>query len=154
MREILFKAKLKDWKTNPQQNKWVEGYYLRKKETTYCFAEDYEKFPVKTLHYIAVDSMTDWGLPNEFRCYEIDLDTLCELTEFKDVSNRRIWENDILKCYKYNHGYSIVTNEVVQNTKGHFRTKTNSDLSFSSSRQHVKLLGNIFDNPELLKEGR
>ena len=40
-REILFKAKLKDWKTNQQHNAWVEGYYLSRKETTYCFIEDY-----------------------------------------------------------------------------------------------------------------
>lgn len=96
MREILFKAKLKDWKTNPQQNKWVEGYYLSRKETTYCFTEDYERNPVKSLHYIAVDSMTDWGLPNEFRCYEINPDTLCLYTE-QNIEKDKIWENNILE---------------------------------------------------------
>ena len=95
MREVLFKAKLKDWNTNPQQNKWVEGYYLSRKETTYCFTEDYERNPVKKLHYIAVDSMTDWGLPNEFRCYEIDPNTLCEFTGMLEgKSKKKIWEHD------------------------------------------------------------
>lgn len=35
MREILFKAKRKD------NGKWVEGYYYKMSETTYCFKEDY-----------------------------------------------------------------------------------------------------------------
>ena len=60
-REILFRAKLKDWKINPEHNRWVEGFYLKRKETTYCFTEDYEKYPVKTLHFIAEECMTDWG---------------------------------------------------------------------------------------------
>lgn len=95
--EILFKAKLKDWKTNSQQNKWVEGFYLNRKETTYCFKEDYERFPVKTLHFIAVESMTDWGLPNKFDIYEIDPDTLCMFTGQMDINNTKIWENDYVK---------------------------------------------------------
>ena len=97
MREILFKAKLKDWQTNPQHDIWVEGFYLSRKETTYCFKEDYEKFPVKTLHFIAEDCMTDWGLPNDFRLYEIDPDTLCQHTGMVDKNGNAIWENDVVE---------------------------------------------------------
>lgn len=47
MREILFKAKRKD------NGKWVEGYYYKMSETTYCFKEDYERKPVSehTIRY-------------------------------------------------------------------------------------------------------
>ena len=130
IREVLFKAKLKDWKTNPQQNKWVEGYYLSRKETTYCFTEDYERNPVKTLHYIAVDSMTDWGLPNEFRCYEIDPDTLCQFTGVFDKNGNKIWENDIIK-------------KVDSNAFGYHRERICEVL--------FEVIGNNFDNPELLE---
>lgn len=156
MREILFKAKLKDWKTNPQQNKWVEGYYLSKKETTYCFAEDYEKFPVKTLHYIAVDSMTDWGLPNEFRCYEIDPDTLCQYTGLTDKKENKIWENDI--CNRNEKFYEIVKciqgDYVLDYSYGLGKEEGSSycNLGFYvCERGSVEVIGNIFDNPELLK---
>lgn len=37
--------------------------------TTDAFAEDYEKKPVETKHYIVADEMTDWGLPNKLVCY-------------------------------------------------------------------------------------
>ena len=133
MREILFKAKLKDWKTNTQQNKWVGGYYLSKKETTYCFTEDYEKFPVKTLHYIAVDSMIDWGLPNEFRCYEIDPDTLCQYTGLTDRNKNKIWEWDIMR----NNG------NVVEFCGDGFCINGDSSLSLWVE---TEVIGNIFDN--------
>lgn len=139
IREVLFKAKLKDWETNSQQNKWVEGYYLSRKETTYCFTEDYDKFPVKILHYIAVDSMTDWGLPNEFRYYEIDPDTLCQYTGQNDMDDNMIWENDCIGhklniVEFFNDGWCI-----------------NGDSPLSCVSKYYKIIGNIFDNPELLK---
>lgn len=66
MREILFKAKLK---TN---DRWIEGFYCSMRETTYCIKEDYDRNPVPIHHCIAVDEMTDWGLPNKLRLYEVD----------------------------------------------------------------------------------
>ena len=60
MRLIKFKAKHKDWKTKPNYNRWICGFYLSRAETTYCFSEDYEKNPVPTLHFIAEETMTDW----------------------------------------------------------------------------------------------
>lgn len=143
-REILFKAKLKDWKTNPQQNKWVEGYYVSMKETTHCFTEDYERNPVKTLHYIAVDTMTDWGLPNKVVCYEIDPDTLCQYTGLKDKNGKKIWENDIVKLP------GLYGNEVgvVEYLCCAFRVRNSA---YGSIQLCGEVIGNIFDNPELLK---
>ena len=65
----LCKAKLLN------SDEWIEGYYASRKDTTYCFKEDYENHPVKIHHYILRDEMTDWGLPNELRAYEIDVNT-------------------------------------------------------------------------------
>lgn len=100
-RIMPYKAKL----TNPNIHyKWIEGFYANQRATTYCFTEDYEKFPVKTTHYIICDEMTDWGLPNQFRFYEVDEKTICRNTELKayweinDTSKTcEIWEHDLLK---------------------------------------------------------
>ena len=56
MREILFRGKCID------NGEWVEGYYYKMSETTYCFKEDYERKPVPEHHYILQERMTDWGL--------------------------------------------------------------------------------------------
>lgn len=174
-KEILFRAKLKDWKKNPNNNKWVEGYYLKRKETTYCFTEDYERNPVKTLHYIAVDMMTDWGLPNEFRLFEIDPETLCEYTGWNDNHKIKIFENDIVefvsspkRSYKYliwwNKEMSMMTAVNLDNI--YFN---GSDYSDGNPKFHysdfclmlqdpygdfsdIKVIGNIIDNEELVKE--
>lgn len=37
MRDILFRAKLKD------TNYWAEGFYCSMRETTYCCEEDYKR---------------------------------------------------------------------------------------------------------------
>lgn len=152
-REILFKAKLKDWKTNPQQNKWVEGYYVSMKETTHCFTEDYERNPVKTLHYIAVDTMTDWGLPNKVVCYEIDPDTLCQYTGLKDKNGKKIWENDIVNCYE-SECFGVIKWE--EDEAKFIFDIVLEDLAFEPEDVYdyiddMEVVGNIFDNPELLK---
>lgn len=93
MREILFKAKRKD------NGKWVEGYYYKMSETTYCFKEDYERKPVSEHHYILQERMTDWGLPNQIVQIEIDSETLCQFTGLCDKNGKKVWENDILMAH-------------------------------------------------------
>ena len=174
MRELLYKAKLKN------KDRWIKGFYCCKKETTYCFTEDYEKFPVKTLHYIIRDEMTDWGLPNEFRFYEIDPDTLCVFTGMTDKNGNKIWENDILlqktaknhwcqwKCIgvvKYgehdwdesNYGYTSIGFYIEPIARKGDTVRIACGLNqvdINNESYPIEVIGNIFDNPELLKTER
>ena len=149
-REILFKAKRKD------NGEWVEGYYCKINETTYCVEEDYKRFPVPTHHYILVETMTDWGLPNKFYQFEIDPDTLCQYTGLTDKNGKKIWENDICdRKEKYP--------EIVVFNKGDwqldysyvFGKEIHTDACnlgfYVCERKCVEVIGNIFDNPELLE---
>lgn len=169
MRELLYKAKLKN------KDRWIKGFYCCKKETTYCFTEDYEKFPVKTLHYIIRDEMTDWGLPNEFRLYEIDYETLCEFTGWLTAKNgQQIFENDIVEfifysgkterylvwwCQEMSMMEAISLKDIQFNGHDYWGGKPMIDYStFCLMLQdpwgdikEVKVIGNLFDNPELLK---
>lgn len=174
-RQILFRAKPKDWKTNKKDNVWLEGYYLKKQDTTYCFKEDYENYPVETRHYIAVEQMTDWGLPNEFRLLEIDPDTLCEFIGWNDNHKTKIFENDVVEmiCGKTSEKYLIWWNkemsmmtavpldEIECNGSDYYNYKYHkfNYLEFCLMLQDqwgdfsdVKVIGNIIDNPELIKE--
>ena len=72
----------------------VEGFYCNMAETTYAFEDDYRKFPVSIHHYMVVEEMTDWGLPNKLRLYPIDPDTLQMFSGLYDKKQHPIWEYD------------------------------------------------------------
>ena len=153
-RKILFKGLDKD-----NKKIWHTGYYWKTDDTTYCFKEDYDANPNNTHHYILFDRMTDWGLPNKKYQAEIDVETLCEYTGMLDKNGKKIWENDIVKPY------DTVTNEnyIISWDKemGAFvfcDINTNNSLyvlvgHYIESIQSVEVIGNIFDNPELLERG-
>lgn len=136
MREILFKAKRID------NGEWVEGYYLRDQyhiggEDIIFYRKDSDRFTVYT--------------------NIIDIETLCQFTGLCDKNGKKIWENDICdRKEKYP--------EVVKMTNGDWtldysyalgRDYGNSycNLGFYvNERKCVEVIGNIFDNPELLQE--
>lgn len=151
MREILFKAK------RVENGEWIEGYYYKVQETVYCFKEDYEKNPVPIHHFIIFTKTTDWGLPMQVYQTEIIPETLCQFTGLCDKNGKKIWENDICdRKEKYP--------EVVKMANGDWtldysyaigRDYGNSycNLGFYvNERKCVEVIGNIFDNPELLQE--
>lgn len=153
MREILFKAKLK---TN---DRWIEGFYCSMRETTYCIKEDYDRNPVPIHHCIAVDEMTDWGLPNKLRLYEVDPETLCQFTGLCDKNGNKIWENDIVNhngeyapvkfgryCSSFDYGNYNFGFYVDFPEKTFFR----KELGYWCRK--VEVVGNVFDDPELLQE--
>lgn len=147
MREILFKAKRKD------NGKWVEGYYYKMSETTYCFKEDYERKPVSEHHYILQERMTDWGLPNQIVQIEIDSETLCQFTGLCDKNGKKVWENDILMAHLDESYPEDATYETVEwNVAGwvtHETDSTNRQYLDEFDLEHYEAIGNIFDNPEL-----
>ncbi len=168
--KILHKAKLKN------QDRWIEGFYCSKQDTTYCFSEDYERNPVETHHYIIQDQMTDWGLPNILRPYKIDPETLCVFTGLTDRHKNKIWEYDIVEIVsspKRSYRYLIWWNkemclmEAVPldgiEFNGHDYWNGNYPQFYYETFctmmqdpwgdfQDIKVIGNIIDNPELLEE--
>nr|DAL22989.1 MAG TPA_asm: YopX protein [Caudoviricetes sp.] len=147
MREILFKAKRID------NGEWVEGYYYKISETTYCFKEDYERKPVPEHHYILQERMTDWGLPNQMVQIEIDPETLCQYTGLTDKNGNRIWENDIIQYENITAPVRFGFHDLGYGFYVDFLRETYLREELGYWRTKVIVTGNIFDNPELAKEG-
>lgn len=130
MREILFKAKRID------NGEWVEGYYviLGKRHLV--------------LH---VDNV-------RCECVEIDPETLCQFTGLCDKNGKRIWENDILMAHLDDSYPEDVTYETVEwGVAGWVTHEANSvDREYLDEfdMEHFEVVGNIFDNKELLQEER
>ena len=141
MREILFKAKRKDWKELPKEQWWVEGYYV------YC----------RKRHYILPVLNKAIGFDErEDEWIEIDPDTLCQYTGLTDKHDNKIWENDIL-CGRLDEEYpeNITYKKVVWDMNGFYtKEECSTDLypldEFDA--EYFEVCGNIFDNAELLEE--
>lgn len=141
----LYKAKRVD------NGEWVEGFYYKMDETTYCFTEDYEK-QIQTHHYILFEQMTDWGLPNRMCQVKIDPSTLCQCTGLKDKSGKLIWENDIVMLNQMGFAQRDIYAKVEFND-GCFDLKGirwRDYLKCYVVNHAVEVIVNIFDNPELL----
>ena len=128
----LFKAKR-------IKGQWVEGVFYIEPYTDRC--------------YIIQWNSTGLGF-NEF--IEVDGETVCQCTGLKDKNGNLIWENDIVKHYNDEaHPESYCTGTVLwdENYAGFYRTSNEYGLSKPriSSDCIYEVVGNVFDNPEMLE---
>lgn len=133
-REILFKAKHKDWRELPKEEWWVEGYYLRISPDDVVFVP------------FNASRGTKWGW------IEIDPKTLCQYTGLTDKNGKRIWENDIVRCGDgtvLRVSWHTFKASWVLSKKGWMY---NHFFGEGVEPEDVEVIGNIFDTPELLKE--
>ena len=120
-REILFKAKRID------NGEWVEGDLVR----------SYLK--------IGNPCITDFA---KGIVYGVDKDTICQYTGLTDKNGNKIWENDVVKDtdihllgsveYDEEHGMYVI-NEV-----------NDGYQNFQEFWSCTEVIGNTFDNPELI----
>ena len=134
-REILFKAKRKD------NGEWVEGYYV------YC----------RKRHYILPVLNKAIGFDErEDEWVEADPNTICQYTGLTDKNGKKIWENDICdrkekypEIVTYNKGDWQLDYSYALGKEKHFCA---CNLGFYvCERNCVEVIGNVFDNPELLE---
>ena len=134
MREILFKAKRID------NGEWVEGYYQKK----------YDLLGNEEHLIFHADSYRVWEYA------EIVPETLRQFTGLCDKNGKKIWENDILMANLDESYPEDVTYKTVEwGVAGWVTHEANSiDRQYLDEfdLEHFEVVGNIFDNPELLQE--
>lgn len=140
MREILFKAKRKD------DAKWVEGYFAIICEKTVIIEKESEKY------YSIDDEKNSCGN----RITEINPETLCQFTGLCDKNGKKIWENDILMAHLDESYPEDATYETVEWGVAGFVTyeagSTDREYLDEFDLEYFEVVGNVFDNPELLQE--
>ena len=133
MREILFKAKRID------NGEWIEGCYVTSDGKSFICMDIVE-------HYCVI----------ALRWFEIDPETLCQFTGLCDKNGKKIWENDILMAHLDESYPEDVTYETVEwgvaGWVGYETDSTDREYIDKFDLEHFEVIGNIFDNPELLQE--
>lgn len=103
--------------------------------------------------------------------FEVDINTICQCTGLKDKNDNLIWENDIIEkefysvpdsymdstkymgTIQYEDGgwyVNVVTDDIAQGYQ--HRIYLIEAIANSKDLEHFEIIGNSFDNPELLME--
>ena len=126
----LFRAKRID------NGEWITGYLLVKKKDFYICEKPYE----------CIDEYSSLnGQSYGFGGFKfVEPSTICQCTGLKDKNGELIWENDILK-YEWDGEERI---DVIKYEAPIFTYSK----SMRWSLQKDEVIGNIFDNPELMNK--
>ena len=143
MSEILFKAKRENWKEIAKEEWWCEGYLVDD-----GFSKPNHYFVggiiVKPCTGAADDEWDILGI--DF--YEIDPETICQYVRIKDNNDEQIFENDIVLCESGEGflGYREFKETILVDDITNYQT-----MMILQEAEDLTILGNKFDNPELLK---
>lgn len=96
--------------------------------------------------------------------YEVRPDTICQCTGLKDKNGKLIWENDVIK-YHFGNAYAQIRYGAYQSCFDSQKAEHigfyvdwsesrnyRKDLGYWINMVNAEVIGNIFDNPELIKE--
>ena len=134
----LFKAKRLD------NEEWVQGVPFEIEGKQVILIKDNEN--LLRVHYLEENMWTA-----EIYAIEVDESTICQCTGLKDKNGKLIWEGDIIEC-------GVGTAKVICD-KSAWRIEWVKDSIWRKDlyywvredKREVEVIGNIFDNPELLK---
>lgn len=154
MHEIIFKGK------QIHSKEWIEGYYFKHDSVKTCLSSD----DPKTKHLIGFDGFCDWGFEPPLQFVEIIPETLCRYTGLPDVSNQPIFEGDVVESrasenpedwkrwlVSWQDGAFWFSTEPKKKRKRTYcleDTLCEDNIAFYG----LVVIGNIHDNPELIKE--
>lgn len=142
MREILFKAKRID------NGEWINGDLIT---TPFIRNETQENIPyILDITKADYDCFEDLSEGNGI--FEVDPSTICQYTGLTDKNGQKIWENDVVQycdCTVENYVIAWESDKACFEYQQYGCSMMNFD---ELSGMEVEVIGNIFDNPELLSE--
>lgn len=144
MREILFRGK------NIDKDEWVKGYYC---PTLFSL---FSRFPKPTIYPAS-------GIISHWDGIEVNPETIGQYTGLADKNGKKIFEGDIVKCRDITNDYEFLANVQFGNPNGEYNwgyqlvtaARVNKDIlcwvNMDDAGTTIEVIGNIYDNPELLE---
>lgn len=143
MRENLCKAKRKD------NGEWIEGSLIDLDiDSGHCYiVPAFKNASTLPINWLIADRMI-----------LVDPETICWFTGRCDKNGKRIWENDIFQCTDET---MVIQKDLIEYNETHasfVRLRNTEKLGLQylwideATCNHGEIIGNIFDNPELLQE--
>ena len=129
------------------RKQWVTGFYVVLGEKTVIIVNEPEKF-------YDVDSGKN---SHGNKIVEVISKTVCQCTGLKDKNGKLIFENDIMEAHiDEDFPEDVSRFKVEWNGKGWVENHPDGvDREYLDDfdTEHLQVVGNIFDNPELLEVG-
>ena len=136
----LYRAKRID------NGEWVEGNLIHVNKDYYICEKPYECMD----EYSSLNGQS-YGFGG-FKL--VDQSTICQCTGLKDKNGKLIWENDICKYFnpEDKDGVAIIKEDYANWMNGTIQqTEVMTPLFYLKCSEEWNVIGNIFDNPELLE---
>lgn len=142
MRNIIFKAKT-------ESGRWIEGDLIHYESGEMAIVEKpFSKYGMEATEIA--------------RRTEVIPETVCQYTGLTDKNGNKIWENDVVRCYADTDDlgndlyffYQILWHELYHCWWLSDIHTLEDEYLHQYIPSNIEVIGNIFDNPELMKEGK
>ena len=149
MREILFRGQEK------KSGKWVYGGYYKHYKRQPCPVDDYDK-EEDAEHLIIKSGFADWNMPRGIEAFEVKPETVGQFTGMNDGKDQKIFEGDIIRDKSEKKNYCVIyahmdacfyLSEIIDWNPVECRSRPLG----RRNNYYIKVVGSIYDNPELLE---
>lgn len=143
-REIKFRAKAL------KQDTWCYGSYFKHIKRQVSPIDDSLKNE-DIEHLMISNGFADWNMPRRIEAILINPDTVGQFIGFRDKNKKEIYEGDLIRINDKEDLYKVEWNE--DNAAFILITidfiKADFDCYYADE---LEVVGNVYDNPELIKE--